>query len=125
MFIGRHFKYSQATDVSDSKLTVKYLSGTASEAQVQKVVAALASTKADDIEGTMAKALKFFDHDGGDMVTVSELSHVLGSLGEKMDKSEIDEIFRQADVDGFGQINIEEFAKVMRREAGEESNAFA
>ena len=50
--------------------------GTASQAQLQQVADALKGTKADDIEGTMAKALKFFDHDGGDNVTVSELSHV-------------------------------------------------
>jgi hypothetical protein len=28
-------------------------------------------------------------------------------------------------VDGFGQINIQDFAILMRREAGEEENAFA
>ena len=43
---------------------------------MEKVAAALKHTKDEDIEGTMNRALKFFDHDGGDMVTVSELSHV-------------------------------------------------
>ena len=57
-------------------MTVTHHTGGATEAQVQTVVDSLAHTKFDDIEGTMSKALKFFDHDGGDMVTVSELSHV-------------------------------------------------
>jgi Ca2+-binding EF-hand superfamily protein len=52
----------------------------------------------DDVEGTVKNALKLFDHDGGSMVTVSELSTVLSRLGDKMSKDDIDEIFRQAEV---------------------------
>lgn len=66
--------------------------------QCQAVAEAVKHTKMDDIEGTVRRALKLFDHDGGDMVTVSELSHVLSRLGDKMSKDDIDEIFRQADV---------------------------
>lgn len=61
-------------------------------------MAALKHTKVDDVEGSVKSALKLFDHDGGDMVTVSELSTVLARLGDKMSKDDIDEIFRQADV---------------------------
>lgn len=61
-------------------------------------MASLKHTKVDDVEGTVKNALKLFDHDGGSMVTVSELSTVLSRLGDKMSKDDIDEIFRQAEV---------------------------
>jgi calmodulin len=34
------------------------------------------------------------------------------TLGEKLNEEEVDEMIREADVDGDGQINYEEFVKV-------------
>ena len=34
-------------------------------------------------------------------------------LGEKLIDEEVDEMIREADIDGDGQINYEEFAKMM------------
>ncbi len=47
------------------------------------------------------------------------LTHSLSSvismtnLGEKLSDSEVEEMIREADVDGDGQINYEEFVKMM------------
>ncbi|EGD72557.1 hypothetical protein PTSG_00581 [Salpingoeca rosetta] len=101
------------------------ISGSATLPQVQTVVSALSNTKNDDIEGTIRRALKLFDSTGGDVVTVSELSHVLSSIGSKMSVDDIDEIFRQAEVDAFGQLSIDDFARLMMNAAGEEDNAVA
>jgi calmodulin len=35
------------------------------------------------------------------------------NLGEKLTDDEVDEVIREADVDGDGQINSEEFMKMM------------
>ena len=43
----------------------------------------------------------------------AELRHVMANLGEKPTDEEVDEMIRAADVDGDGQINYEEFVKMM------------
>ena len=46
-------------------------------------------------------------------VQAAELRHVMTNLGEKLTDEEVDEMIREADVDGDGQINYEEFVKMM------------
>eukprot|EP00043_Microstomoeca_roanoka_P017723 m.185775 g.185775 ORF g.185775 m.185775 type:complete len:150 (-) comp16688_c3_seq1:255-704(-) len=109
----------------DNAIRAAGISDSANLQAVQTVVSALARTKNDDIEGTIRRALKLFDSTGGDVVAISELSHILSSIGAKMSKEDIDEIFRQAEVDAFGQLGIDEFARLMMSAAGEEDNAVA
>jgi hypothetical protein len=45
-----------------------------------------------------------------------QLRHVMTNLGEKLTDEEVDEMIREADVDGDGQVNYEEFVKVRSRE---------
>lgn len=40
-----------------------------------------------------------------------QLRHVMTNLGEKLTEEEVDEMIREADVDGDGQVNYEEFVK--------------
>ena len=42
-----------------------------------------------------------------------QLRYVMTNLGEKMTDEEVDEMIREADVDGDGQVNYEEFARMM------------
>ncbi len=42
-----------------------------------------------------------------------QLRHVMINLGEKLTDEEINEMIREADVDGDGQVNYEEFVKMM------------
>ena len=53
------------------------------------------------------------------MDTCSQLRHVMTNLGEKLTDEEVDEMIREADVDGDGQVNYEEFVKVRQHEAAE------
>ena len=46
-------------------------------------------------------------------ISAAELRHVMTNLGEKLTDEEVDEMIREADIDGDGQINYEEFVKVM------------
>jgi len=45
--------------------------------------------------------------------SAAELRHIMTNLGEKLTDEEVDEMIREADIDGDGQINYEEFVKVM------------
>ena len=58
----------------------------------------------------MSIANEVFDRDGNGFISAAELRHVMTNLGEKLTDEEVDEMIREADVDGDGQINYEESA---------------
>ena len=66
-----------------------------------------------DGEEEIKEAFKVFDKDGNGTISAAELRHVMTNLGEKLTDQEVDEMIREADVDGDGQINYEEFVKMM------------
>ncbi|KAF7348456.1 hypothetical protein MVEN_01362600 [Mycena venus] len=66
-----------------------------------------------DSEEEIKEAFKVFDKDGNGYISAAELRHVMTNLGEKLSDNEVDEMIREADVDGDGQINYEEFVKMM------------
>jgi len=66
-----------------------------------------------DTEDEIREAFRVFDKDGNGFISAAELRHVMTNLGEKLSDEEVDEMIREADVDGDGQINYEEFVKMM------------
>ena len=48
-----------------------------------------------------------------DAIRKLQLRHVMTNLGEKLSDEDVDEMIREADVDGDGQVNYEEFVKMM------------
>jgi len=69
--------------------------------------------KDTDSEEELLEAFKIFDKDGNGFISASELRHVLTNLGEKLSDEEVDEMIREADLDGDGEINHREFVKMM------------
>jgi len=69
--------------------------------------------KDTDSEEEIAEAFKVFDKDGNGFISAAELRHIMTNLGEKLTDEEVDEMIREADIDGDGQINYEEFVKMM------------
>lgn len=65
-------------------------------------------------ENEMRDAFRVFDKDGNGFITAQELKQVMTSLGERLTDEEIDEMVREADVDGDNQVNYEEFVKLMK-----------
>lgn len=63
--------------------------------------------KDDDSEEELREAFKVFDKDGSGDISAAELRHVMTSLGEKLTDEEVDEMIREADVDGDGKVNYE------------------
>lgn len=69
--------------------------------------------KDTDSQEEIQEAFKVFDKDGNGYISAAELRHVMTSLGEKLTEEEVDEMIREADIDQDGQINYEEFVKMM------------
>ena len=69
--------------------------------------------KDTDSEEEILEAFKVFDKDGNGFISAAELRHIMTNLGEKLTDEEVDEMIKEADMDGDGQINYEEFVKMM------------
>ncbi|XP_048609122.1 calmodulin-1-like [Brassica napus] len=69
--------------------------------------------KDTDSKEELKEAFRVFDKDQNGFISAAELCHVMTNLGEKLTDEEVEEIVREADVDGDGQKNYEEFVKIM------------
>ncbi|XP_044769575.1 calmodulin-like [Neomonachus schauinslandi] len=69
--------------------------------------------KDTDSEEEIHEAFRIFDKDGNAYVSAAELRHVMTNLGEKLTDEEVDEMIREANIDGDGQVNYEEFVWMM------------
>ena len=58
-----------------------------------------------DSEEEMREAFKVFDKDGDGFISAAELRYAMINLGEKLTDEEVDEMVREADLDGDGKID--------------------
>ena len=61
----------------------------------------------EDIIELCPETFRVFDKDGNGFISASELRQVMANLGEKLTDEEVDEMIREADIDGDGQVNYE------------------
>lgn len=66
-----------------------------------------------DSEEDIIEAFKVFDMDNKGFITVYELRHIMTNLGEKLTEQEVTDMMREADADGDGLINYQDFVKIM------------
>ncbi|KAL1808491.1 hypothetical protein ACET3Z_025481 [Daucus carota] len=66
-----------------------------------------------DVEEELKEAFKVFDKDQNGFISASELRHVMIDLGEKLSEEEVEQMISEADLDGDGQVNYDEFVKMM------------
>lgn len=60
-----------------------------------------------DQESSIRAAFKIFDRDGNGSIDAKELKYAMQNLGEKLTEKELQDMMREADVDGDGKINYE------------------
>ncbi len=61
------------------------------------------------------KAFRLFDDDETGKISFKNLKRVAKELGENMTDEEIHEMIEEADRDGDGEINEEEFMRIMKK----------
>eukprot|EP00092_Neocalanus_flemingeri_P045719 GFUD01051231.1.p1 GENE.GFUD01051231.1~~GFUD01051231.1.p1 ORF type:complete len:146 (+),score=68.28 GFUD01051231.1:51-488(+) len=66
-----------------------------------------------DEEAELREAFKIFDRDKDGFISMKELKKVTSMLGTVLTKEEIDEFMAEADVDGNGKLDYDEFVKML------------
>ncbi|KAL5009277.1 hypothetical protein ScPMuIL_014858 [Solemya velum] len=70
---------------------------------MSKKIGAKDGTAADESE--LKDAFKVFDKDNNGLISAKELRSVMTNLGEKLTEEEVEEMIKEADIDGDGQVN--------------------
>ncbi|XP_065266922.1 uncharacterized protein LOC135883629 isoform X2 [Emys orbicularis] len=60
------------------------------------------------------KAFKLFDDNGTGKISFQNLKRVAGEIGENLTDEELQEMIDEADVDGDGEVNEQEFLRIIR-----------
>ena len=63
--------------------------------------------KDTDTEEEIRDAFRIFDKDGNGLISANELKQLMANLGEKLTDEELDEMMREADLNGDGHIDYE------------------
>ena len=67
----------------------------------------------------ISEAFKIFDEDGNGFIDTDELRGVMQSIDQDVRRADIEEMIKQADASGDGQIDIEEFLQILKIEGSE------
>ncbi|GJQ83704.1 hypothetical protein Trydic_g592 [Trypoxylus dichotomus] len=72
------------------------------------------SKKMKDADGEeeLREAFRVFDKNNDGLISSNELRHVMTSLGERLSEEEVDDMIKEADMDGDGQVNYEGLIKL-------------
>ena len=66
-----------------------------------------------DKEADIVDAFKIFDKDNKGSIGKEELKHIITSLLPNINEKDIDEMLKEADLNGDGNINYADFVKIM------------
>ncbi|XP_037921203.1 calmodulin-like isoform X2 [Hermetia illucens] len=69
--------------------------------------------KGADGEDELKEAFRVFDKNNDGLISSSELRHVMTNLGEKLSEEEVDDMIKEADLDGDGMVNYHEFVMIL------------
>jgi centrin-1 len=68
-----------------------------------------------DTREEILKAFRLFDDDNSGTITFKDLKRVAKELGENLTDEELQEMIDEADRDGDGEVNEEEFYRIMKK----------
>jgi calmodulin len=71
------------------------------------------SSKSNSADDDLKQAFAVFDADGNGKISKSELRRVMEMLGERLSEAQIDEMMREADENKDGEIDFQEFKRMM------------
>jgi len=60
------------------------------------------------------EAFKFFDKDGDGFISRTELRHIMNTVDVSLAETDIEEMIKEADANGDGKIDFDEFIKMMQ-----------
>ncbi|XP_063364482.1 calmodulin-A-like isoform X2 [Cydia amplana] len=66
-----------------------------------------------DGEDELREAFRVFDKNNDGLISSVELRHVMTNLGERLSEEEVDDMIREADLDGDGMVNYDEFVTIL------------
>ena len=66
-----------------------------------------------DQTSEIKEAFKIFDRDGNGYIDAKELKHVVTRMGHVLTGEEADEFMREADLNGDGKLDYNEFVRMM------------
>jgi len=69
--------------------------------------------KEADSEEELREAFRVFDKNQDGFISSAELRHVMTNLGEKLSDEEVDDMIKEADIDGDGMVNYHEFVTIL------------
>merc|ERR1712224_1002035 len=107
---------SGSIDSKELKVAMRALGFEPKKEEIQKMI----SDVDDDGRGTIEyeeilKAFRLFDDDETGKISFKNLKRVAKELGERMTDEELQEMIDEADRDGDGEVNEEEFLRIMKK----------
>eukprot|EP01088_Endostelium_zonatum_P020516 TRINITY_DN7608_c0_g1_i1.p1 TRINITY_DN7608_c0_g1~~TRINITY_DN7608_c0_g1_i1.p1 ORF type:complete len:153 (-),score=58.12 TRINITY_DN7608_c0_g1_i1:81-539(-) len=79
-----------------------------------KMMSGKMTGSAEDQEEEMRVVFETFDKDKNGFISAQELKSMMFKLGEKLSDSELADMMREADSNGDGQVDYNEFVQIMR-----------
>merc|ERR1711975_192920 len=90
-------------------------SGSIDYRELKAAMRALGFEGEKETKEEILKVFKLFDDDGTGKISFKNLKRVAQELGENMTDEELQEMIDEADRDGDGEVNEEEFFRIMKR----------
>ncbi len=124
---------SGSIDAKELKVAMRALGFEPKKEEIQKLISELDSDGSGQIEWEeflkvmtikilnrdpkeeILKAFRLFDADNKGKISFKDLKRVARELGEKLTDEELQEMIDEADRDGDGEVNEEEFLRIMKK----------
>ncbi|KAJ3673702.1 hypothetical protein LUZ60_005694 [Juncus effusus] len=68
-----------------------------------------------DTTENLMKAFRIIDHDKNGKISAADIQRAARDFGENFSLDEIREMIQEADIDGDGEVNVDEFIQIMKR----------
>ena len=86
------------------------------DAQIEQFTNAMVAFYDSNDDSQLAELFRLFDRDGNGTLTATELKTVMTSVsGERVSDAEVQEMISEADTNGDGVIQLQEFIEVMKK----------